>query len=64
MINDLANIGDESICPVCGAIFTITEEHCYFISGGRSCNWKCFISEVKRRDEEKNTQRKEKKNGH
>ena len=64
MINYMINIGDTGTCPVCSETFKITEEHCYFISGGCACNWNCFINEVKRRDAEKQTKTKEKKNGH
>lgn len=55
------NIGEEIICPVCGAIFEVTEDTKYFISGDYVCDWKCFLDESKRRDAEK---AKEKKNGY
>lgn len=64
MINYSVKIGDVCLCPVCDKTFNITEEHRYFISGGYPCSWKCFINEVKRRDTERQTKIKEKKNGH
>lgn len=49
MINSVV-VGDTLVCPVCGKSFKATEDTCYFISGGYTCSWKCFLDEVKRKE--------------
>lgn len=46
-------VGEAAICPVCGKTFKVTADTCSFISGKHTCSWKCFLDEVKRRDEAK-----------
>lgn len=53
MLNYLINIGDEVTCPVCHKTFNLRIENRYIISGGYTCDWNCFIDEVKRRDMER-----------
>ena len=52
-MNDMIKIGDELICPVCGAIFEVTGDTKYIIAGGYTCSWKCFLAEAKRRSKKK-----------
>lgn len=46
-------IGDTVECPVCGKPFKVTVDSCCLIRGGYTCSWKCFLDEVKRREEQK-----------
>ena len=46
-------IGDVVVCPVCGKTFKVSVDSCCFISGEYTCDWDCFLKEVKRRDAEK-----------
>lgn len=52
---------EKLICTVCGKEFEPDDDTKYIIAGGYTCNWKCFLNEVKRRDAEKE-KGKDKKN--
>ena len=45
-------------CPICGKEFKFTDNTKYIAGGGYTCSWKCFLTEVKRREEEKNNSNK------
>ena len=47
-------LGDKLVCPVCGKEFTVTEDTKYIIKDAYTCDWKCFRTEVKRREMERN----------
>lgn len=38
------------ICPVCNKEFEVNGDTKYFIRGGYTCSWKCFLNEVKQQD--------------
>ena len=40
-------------CSVCGKEFKPNDDTKYFISGGFTCSWQCFLIEAKKRDKEK-----------
>lgn len=42
------------ICSVCGKEFEANDDTRYIICGGYTCSWKCFSTESKKREEEKN----------
>ena len=48
------NVTDNKLtCSVCGKEFQPNDDTKYIINGGYTCNWKCFLDEAKRKDEEK-----------
>ena len=49
------------ICPVCGKEFKTNNDTRYIIKGGYTCSWKCFLTEAKKRNDEKNAKEKEKR---
>lgn len=48
------------ICPICGKEFEADDDTRYIISGGYTCSWKCFLTESKRRNNEKNAEKQAK----
>lgn len=50
------------ICSVCGESFKANDDTRYIIAGGYTCDWKCFLNEVKRREAEKKKELKDKNN--
>ena len=55
-----AKLGEELICPVCGAIFEATDDTRYIIKGDYTCSWKCFLAESWKRAEMKRDKNKTK----
>ena len=41
------------VCTVCNKEFKVSGDTKYFIRGGYTCSWKCFLNEVKRQDAER-----------
>ena len=58
---DSSNSSQTLICSVCGKEFEPNDDTKYIISGGYTCNWKCFLNESKRRDSEKKEKNKKNK---
>lgn len=58
-MNIKSNPQEPLICPVCGKEFKFSEDTKYIAAGGYTCSWKCFLTEVKRRESEKKIE-----NGH
>lgn len=52
-MDNIVKLGDELICPVCGAVFKVTGDTKYIIAGGYTCSWKCFLKEAKIRAKKK-----------
>ena len=50
------------ICPVCQKEFEANDDTKYFISGGYTCSWKCFLKESKERDAIREVNKKKKNN--
>lgn len=40
-------------CSVCNKEFKADDDTRYIIKGGYTCSWKCFLTESKRRSDEK-----------
>lgn len=49
------------VCSVCGKEFKANDDTRYIIAGGYTCSWKCFLTESKKRDDEKSGEDKDKK---
>ena len=47
------------ICPICGKEFKANDDTRYFIAGGYTCSWKCFLTEAKEYSEKKNSKKTE-----
>lgn len=47
------NVKEKLICPVCGKEFPVSEDTKYITVGGYTCNWKCFLTDVRRMGAEK-----------
>ena len=48
------------VCPVCGKEFEADDNTRYIINGGYTCSKKCFLTESKKRKDEKNAVEKKK----
>lgn len=46
------------ICPVCDKEFKANDDTRYIIKGAYTCSWKCFLTESKKRSEEKKSTEK------
>jgi hypothetical protein len=44
------------ICPVCGNGFEANEDTRYIIAGGYTCDWKCFLKELRNITERKRSE--------
>ncbi len=44
---------EKLVCPVCSKEFKVNGDTKYFIRGGYTCSWKCFLNEVRRQDAER-----------
>lgn len=62
LISELLNPQGLLVCSVCGNEFKPNDETKYIINGGYTCSGKCFITESKRRNEEKVAAEKQKAN--
>lgn len=60
LISELLNAQGLLVCSVCGKEFEPNDETKYIINGGYTCSGKCFITESKKRNEEKIALRKQK----
>ena len=40
---------EQVTCPVCNKTFFFNEESCYYIKGGWTCSWECFLNALKSR---------------
>ena len=56
-----ANVQEKLICPVCGKEFPVSDDTKYIVAGGYTCNWKCFLTEVRRTEAEKKQNKGNKK---
>ena len=54
------NVQEKLICPVCGKEFPINDDTKYIVAGGYTCNWKCFLTDVRRMAAEKNNKNNKK----
>ena len=48
-------------CPICNKEFEATEDTRYIIGGGYTCSWKCFLTEHRKREAEKEAENKRKR---
>ena len=46
-------IGEKLNCPICGKQFIASDDTKYIIGNAFTCDWKCFLNEVKRMSLEK-----------
>ena len=58
LIKELVNSKGMLICPVCGKEFKPNDDTKYIAAGGYTCSWKCFLTVVKQREEEKQNKNK------
>lgn len=60
VISELASATELLTCPVCTKKFKPNEDTKYIAAGGYTCSWKCFLTEVKRQEENKNNKKNKK----
>lgn len=53
LIKELVNSKGFLTCPICGKEFKPNDDTKYIAAGGYTCSWKCFLTEVKRQEENK-----------
>ena len=53
LIKELVNSKGLLTCPVCQKEFKPNDDTKYIAAGGYTCSWKCFLTVVKQREEEK-----------
>lgn len=53
LISELVNSKGFLVCPVCEKEFKPNDDTKYIAAGGYTCSWKCFLTVVKQREEEK-----------
>lgn len=57
-ISELLNSKGMLTCPVCNKEFKPTNDTKYIASGGYTCSWNCFLTVIKKREEEKEKNKK------
>ena len=60
-ISELIDSEGFLVCPVCSKKFKPNEDTKYIAAGGYTCSWKCFLTVIKRHEEEKAKNPKSKK---
>lgn len=58
LISELLNSNGMLTCPVCGKEFKPNDDTKYIVVGGYTCSWKCFLTKIKKREEEKGKSKK------
>ena len=60
LIKELVNSKGFLTCPVCQKEFKPTDDTKYIVTGGYTCSWKCFLIEVKKQEENKQSKKNKK----
>ena len=58
VIEECVNPQGFLICPVCNKEFKPNDDTKYIVSGGYTCSWKCFLTEVKTKEKERENNKK------